>query len=99
MSKNVEYVPGEINVSYRLVRNPGTMPGGIGSTLPGQSAEGYGAKITTDLMLQFRDSKKKYRVYCTCFSNAASHWILMGGRKLHLPTIFQSEIEAEFYDQ
>lgn len=98
----IKYVPGDINDSYVIVRNEQTVPRGSrlshwqGVSYPGQDEMGYGSKITTDLMLQFSDSKRKYRVYATCFSNAASHWIMKGGERLHLPTVFQSDIRDTF---
>jgi hypothetical protein len=52
--------------------------------LPGQSEEGYGKKITTDREVQYKG--RWYRVYATCFSNAASHWIMVNKQKLHLLT-------------
>jgi hypothetical protein len=60
---------------------------------PGQDQMGYGARITSDIVLVFdRAPKKKFRVYCTCWSNAASHWVMLDRRKLHLRTHFQSDI-------
>ena len=77
--------------SYTLHRRP-VPRRGILHLLPGQSAEGYGRKITTDLVLKFRGDTREHRVYATCFSNAASHWITHHGRKLWLKTHFQDEI-------
>ncbi len=51
--------------------------------LPGQSNDGYGKKITTHKMVKF-PSGKVSRIYATCFSNAASHWILQSGQKVFL---------------
>lgn len=84
----VTYVPGEINEDYFVVRNDATMPKGArhtpwGTFFPGQGADSYGKKISTDLMLQFKGEKRKYRVYCTCFSNCGSHWIMRKGERLH----------------
>jgi len=50
----------------------------------------------TDIILIFNgESKRKYRVYATCFSNCASHWITYQGQTLHLGTHFQDEIKPE----
>jgi hypothetical protein len=65
----------------------------IGSMLPGQNASGYGKKISTDYVLQFKGEKKKYRVYCICFSNAGSTYIIRKGRKLYTGTILQGDIK------
>jgi hypothetical protein len=51
-----------------------------GRFLPGQSLTGYGSKITTDYKVEYEG--RLYRVYATCFSNAASHWILVKGEKI-----------------
>lgn len=50
--------------------------------LPGQDKMGYGKKITTGYRVLVGGSW--YRVYATCFSNAASCWITKGGKKLHI---------------
>lgn len=55
---------------------------GVPTKLPGQDDEGYGAKITTDT--QVRIGTRWYRVYATCWGNAASHWIMFQGSKTHL---------------
>jgi len=55
---------------------------GILQHAPGQGADGYGKKITTDYMV--RIGKMAYRVYATCFSNCASHWIVVKGKTYHV---------------
>lgn len=77
--------------SYTLHRRP-VPRRGILQLAPGQSAEGYGNKITTDLVLKFRGDTTERRVYATCFSNAASHWIVHNRKQLWLRTHFQDEI-------
>jgi hypothetical protein len=47
-----------------------------------QTASGYGQRLTT--RYKVRHNGRLYRVYATCFSNAASHWIIAGGVKLHI---------------
>ncbi len=50
--------------------------------LPGQDADGYGKKISTDYMIRFRDGGKKwYRVYITQYSNAGTAWIEREGKQ------------------
>ena len=46
----------------------------------GMDAYGYGSRIATDRQLLV--DGKWYRVYATCWSNAASHWIKKSGKKL-----------------
>lgn len=48
----------------------------------GINAQGYGQKITTIYKVPFNG--RLYRVYATCFSNVASHWILSKGEKLFI---------------
>jgi len=47
-----------------------------------QTATGYGAKLTTAWKIPF--AGRLYRVYCTVFSNAGSHWILAKGEKIFI---------------
>lgn len=75
----VEYLTEE----YTLVDAPVKRRGGILGLLPGQSEDGYGKKITTDKKVQLPDGKT-YRVYATCFSNVASHWIMKDKKVLYL---------------
>jgi hypothetical protein len=70
--------------SYKLYRRPVARRGGVLGLLPGQGVDGYGRKITTDLVLVFDGETRERRVYATCFSNAASHWITHNGRTLWL---------------
>jgi len=86
----VNYVTG----TYRLVSNETTR---IVGKRPGQDEMGYGSAITTDIVLQFAETKRKHRVYCTCFSNIGSLWINAKGR-LYLGTVFNSDIVEKFYD-
>jgi hypothetical protein len=46
------------------------------------TATGYGARIPTDKML--RVGKRLYRVYATCYGNAASCWVTIRGQRLYL---------------
>jgi hypothetical protein len=66
---------------YTLVDKPVKRKGFLG-LLPGQDADGYGKKITTDKAAIV--DGKKYRVYCTQYSNAGSYWIQKDGEKLFL---------------
>lgn len=45
-----------------------------------QTATGYGAKLTTRHKIQFEG--KEYRLYATCWSNAASVWFTVKGRTI-----------------
>lgn len=77
--------------AYSLHRAPVVRRGFMG-LLPGQGDDGYGRKITTEIMLRFEGESRKYRVYATCFSNVASHWVIRKGVKLWLRDHFQDEI-------
>ena len=65
---------------------------------PGQDEMGYGSAITTDIMLQFAETRRKHRVYCTCFSNTGSLWIKVKGKRLYLGTVFSSDLHETFYE-
>ena len=87
MSGGVVYIhEGPWGKDFRVVRKPvKTTPiggGAWGYRHPGQNEMGYGRKISTDYMVMI--GKKYYRVYATCFSNCASHWIMVGKRVYHL---------------
>ena len=87
MTTTVKYAEQEIG-PYQLYRRP-VKRRGILQLAPGQGADGYGRKIHTDFILQFKDENgvpqgKKYRVYCVCFSNAGSNYILVKGQALYI---------------
>ena len=68
--------------SFEVVNKPVKRRGTVFlQLLPGQSPSGYGAKISTDKMV--RINNRLYRVYTTCFSNVASHWIKKNGNKFY----------------
>ena len=96
----LKYIEGELNVDFIIVENEATTvskPTMHGRISPGQGADGYGRKISTDMMVQWKDNpKKKRRIFCTCFSNAGSHWIVESGQAVYLGTVFREEIQSEF---
>lgn len=47
-----------------------------------QTASGYGRKLTTAYKVEHNG--RLYRVYCICFSNSGSLYILPGGKRLYL---------------
>jgi len=59
----------------------------------GQGANGYGSKIATSIMLRFTGDTRMRRVYCTCYSNNGSNWIIYKGKRLYLRTHFQDEVQ------
>lgn len=66
---------------YTAINNPVRMRGGL---LPGQGKSGYGSKIRTFSMVHFPGDPKNrfYRVYCVCWSNSGSLYIIRKGVKL-----------------
>lgn len=82
---------------YKLQRNtpPGVKDTPWGRIFPGQGQDGYGRKITTDICLRFDHEKIVRRVFCTCISNAASHWIIYKGEKVHLRDHDSSDVLPE----
>jgi hypothetical protein len=57
---------------------------GILQLAPGQGADGYGKKISTDYQAHLPNEPRPYRVYAVCFSNSASHFIVRRGQTLFL---------------
>lgn len=71
--------------AYHLYRKPvKRRVAGFQELMPGQGVDGYGAKMTTDLVLVFEHDQIIRRVYATCYSNAASHWVTVDGGKFFL---------------
>ena len=55
---------------------------GMMQLAPGQGADGYGRKISTDYMAHVNG--KWRRIYCCCFSNAGSLYVEDGKDWLHV---------------
>lgn len=47
-----------------------------------QTATGYGNKLTTRHKINFNG--KEYRLYATCYSNAASIWFTVKGQRIYV---------------
>ena len=45
-----------------------------------QTASGYGAKLTSRYKISYEG--KEYRLYSSCYGNAASNWFKVKGRKI-----------------
>ena len=73
--KKIKYIPGS---SDDFVKAP--LDWHLAGRL--ETATGYGSKLTTIYKVPYLG--RLYRVYATCFSNCASHWILSKGEKLHV---------------
>ena len=50
----------------------------------GKTVMGYGSKIPTHHRVRLNSEGPWRRVYATCYSNVASHWIMVLGIKYHL---------------
>lgn len=50
----------------------------------GQGLDGYGAKIATPRKIRLMGDWRWRRVYATCYSNVASHWVQIGQERLYL---------------
>lgn len=81
----------EVVGTYTLHRRPVPKRGML-QLAPGQGADGYGKKITTDICLKFRGEKKERRVYCICFSNSGTCYVVVNGKPLYLKSHFQDEV-------
>lgn len=60
--------------------------------LPGQNQEGYGSKIRMPYTVQFLGEKKRYPMYCVCWSNSGSLYIIRDKQKYFLPDFDQSDV-------
>lgn len=78
----ITYVEGKFTVTRKSPKGKRTTM--WGTFYPGQSMTGYGGKISTDYAVQFEGERRWHRVYATCYSNVASHWIVRGGKQVHL---------------
>lgn len=47
-----------------------------------QTASGYGRKLTSSRKISYNG--KAYRLYATCYSNAASHWFTCKGQRIYV---------------
>ena len=47
-----------------------------------ETASGYGAKLTTRYMIIMNN--RLYRVYATCYGNAASTWFTVKGKRVYI---------------
>ena len=86
----VVYVQGPLNLTRSTPK--AARRTAWGTYYPGQGMDGYGSKITTDYILTYQG--RKYRVYSTCFSNAASYWVTITGIKTYLPSFDQSDVKG-----
>jgi hypothetical protein len=50
-----------------------------------QTATGYGSKLSTRYMMKYNN--KVYRVYCICWSNCGSEYIIVKGERVFLNII------------
>lgn len=58
-----------------------------------QTASGYGSKLQTSYMIQLVGHSRWYRVYCMCYSNSGSCYIVRKG-----VTYFTSRIESKMQE-
>ena len=61
----------------KIYRSP-VRPDGFGGNYPGQGADGYGRKISTDYVARYGGRTR--RVYVCQFSNAGTAYVIDGGR-------------------
>ena len=86
----IQYADEVIGI-YTLHRRPVPKRGML-QLSPGQGADGYGKKITTDICLKFNGEKKESRVYCICFSNSATCYIDIKSQPLYLKSGVHYEV-------
>jgi len=59
----------------------------------GRDVDGYGRKICTDHMVKLEGDSRWRRVYCTCFSNSGTHWIVVNGVEFIIPENLQELVD------
>lgn len=65
---------------------------------PGQGADGYGEKISTDYTVVAKKGKvnRSFRVYCSICSNIGSLYVLVNGEKLYVnDTDIQADLDRK----
>ena len=78
----IDYVkPGTFDVIMKPVPRRGFM-----QLSPGQGASGYGSRISTDRMIRFHGEHTMYRVFCVCWSNTGTQYIVRHGKTLYFRT-------------
>ena len=75
----VKYLQDHYDVKF--IRKPVPRRGML-QLAPGQGADGYGSKISTDFIAIIGGIQ--HRVYYCCFSNAGSHYVLVKGETFYL---------------
>ena len=58
-----------------------------------RSVSGYGNKLPTDRILVLRDNRER-RVYAICWSNVASHYVLVRGERRFLSPVVEGNIDS-----
>jgi hypothetical protein len=53
----------------------------------GRGSDGYGRKIATQYKVRLDGFGPWRRVYATCFSNCASHWVVVRGKAYNLRSL------------
>ena len=66
---------GEVTLTSAPVNTRGPM-----LLLPGQSADGYGRRITMPWTVEYGGRVR--RLYCTIFSNSGTTWFMFKGKKM-----------------
>lgn len=71
----------DVEKDAKVIKSPVQRTGKFG-LLPGQGADGYGNRITTDYAVKI--GRYTLRVYAICHSNVASHYVVFKGQKMFL---------------
>lgn len=79
MATEVKYQEKPYEVVMRPVERRGIL-----QIAPGQGVSGYGKKISTDRMIKLPGDHRLRRVYCVCYSNVGSLYIMKGGEPYYL---------------
>ena len=60
-----------------------------------QTVSGYGSKLRTSFMVQLDAKQRWYRVYCICYSNVGSLYVIVKGERLFVRDEFEVQDLAQ----
>ncbi len=61
----------------------------------GRNVSGYGNKMPTQYKVRFQGKGKWYRVYCVCFSNVGSIYVIINNEKFYFRYVMELQGKPE----
>jgi hypothetical protein len=62
-----------------------------------QTASGYGSKLQTSYMIQLDAKPRWYRIYCICYSNVGSLYVMVKGTRLFIRNEYEIQDLASWH--